>query len=61
MYDIVDLVSGEFLEGGFESYGAAQRYFEEMGYDYDTVGIVEADDEVEVDSEDGYSFPGWSI
>jgi hypothetical protein len=59
-YDIISLMTGEFIEGGFESYGAAVRFFESEGYDYDNYAIVEAEDELqEEDPDDGYSFPGW--
>lgn len=60
LYDIIDLHTGELIEGGFESYGAAVRFFESDGYDYDNYAIVEAEDEVE-DSEEDYGFGGWEM
>lgn len=39
MYDIINLITMELEEGGFDTYGDAQRYFEQQGYSYDNYGI----------------------
>lgn len=39
MYDVVNLITGEIEEGGFDTYEAAQEYFENNRLNYDTFGI----------------------
>lgn len=44
MYDIIDLLTGEMVDGGFDSYAYAVRYFEAEGYNYEMYAIVGPDD-----------------
>ena len=39
MYEIINLMTGELEESGFETYEEAQRYFEANLYNWDTYGI----------------------
>lgn len=56
MYDIIDLVSLEFIEGGFDTYADAQRYLEENNYSMEQYGIEgPADEAEEPDEEDDVS------
>jgi hypothetical protein len=49
-YEIIDLLTNEVVETGFETYAQAVRYFEANGYNYDIYSIEgpaeEEDDEI---------------
>lgn len=50
MYDIINLVTLELIEGGFETYADAAEYLERNGMDYETYGIEGPADEDDRDS-----------